>query len=77
MNVGLIALSAALATISFVATAIAEASIAFKAIEGMYRNPEVADKLRMNMIIAMSIVETSGIYGLLVSILIIFVLGAK
>lgn len=76
MNVGLIALSAALATISFVATAIAESLIAFKAIEGMYRNPEIADKLRMNMIIAMSIVETSGIYGLLVSILIIFVLGA-
>ena len=75
MNVGLIALSAALATISFVATAISEALIAYKAIEGMYRNPEATDKLRMNMIIAMSIVETSGIYGLLVSILIIFILG--
>lgn len=77
MNIGLIALSAAIATISFVATAIAEAIIASKAIEGMYRNPEVADKLRMNMIIAMSIDETSGIYGLLVSILIIFILGGK
>ena len=45
-----------------------------KAIEGMARNPEMYGKLRSSMIIGAALVETCGIYALLISILILFVL---
>ncbi|MCQ2796593.1 MAG: ATP synthase F0 subunit C, partial [Bacilli bacterium] len=50
---------------------------AAEAIEGMYRNPDMANKLRSNMIVGIALDETCGIYALLIAILIIFVLGGK
>lgn len=77
MDVGLVAIGAGLAIISAAASSIGEALIAAKAIEGMYRNPEMAGKLRSNMILAIALDETCGIYALVIAILIIFVLGGK
>lgn len=77
INVGLCAIGAGLAIISAGASSIGEGLIASKAIEGMYRNPEMTNKLRSNMIVAIALDETCGIYALLVAILIIFVLGGK
>ena len=42
------------------------------ALEGMARQPEVAGDLRTNMILGCAITETTGIYSLLISILILF-----
>jgi F-type H+-transporting ATPase subunit c len=39
----------------------------------MSRNPEQADNLRATMILGVALDETTGIYGLLVAILLIFV----
>jgi F-type H+-transporting ATPase subunit c len=76
-DLGLIAIGAGIAILGAGASSIGEAMIASKAIEGMTRNPEMADKLRSSMILAIALDETCGIYALLVSILIIFVLGMR
>jgi len=70
---GLIAIAAAIAIFSSGASSLGEGLLVSKAIEGMARNPEVSDKLRSSMIIGVALVETCGIYALLIAILLIFV----
>lgn len=53
--------------------AIAEGWIAAKAMESMGRNPEMANKLFTNMIVAMAVTESNSIYALVVSLIILFV----
>ena len=48
-------------------------SICAKAMEGMSRNPEMFAKLRTGMILGCALTETTGIYGLLIAILCLFV----
>ena len=66
-------LYAAIAIMAVMPSAIGEAFVVVKAIDGMSRNPEMAGKLRTSMILGCSLVETTAIYALLVAILIIFV----
>lgn len=67
------ALAAAIAILGVMPSAVGEGWVCAKTIEGMSRNPEMVSKLRTNMILACALVETTAIYSLLVSILIIFV----
>lgn len=53
--------------------AVGEGFIGGKALEGMARQPEMANILFRNMIIADAIAETTGVYSLLVAIIILFV----
>ena len=68
------AIGAAIAILSAGCSSIGEGQLVTKAIEGMARNPEMYGKLRSSMIIGAALVETCGIYALLISILILFVL---
>ena len=68
------AIGAAIAILSAGCSSIGEGQLVAKAIEGMARNPEMYGKLRSSMIIGAALVETCGIYALLISILILFVL---
>ena len=43
-----------------------------KALEGMARQPETTGTLRTNMIMGCAIAETTGLYSLLISFLILF-----
>ena len=43
-----------------------------KALEGMARQPEMASNIRTNMILGCAITETTGIYSLVVALLLIF-----
>ena len=52
--------------------AIGEGNAVGKALEGMARQPESAGNLRTNMILGCAITETTGIYALLISFLILF-----
>ncbi len=52
---------------------IGEGMIGSKAMEAMGRNPEVSDKIFSNMIVAMAVCESTGIYALVVSLIILFV----
>lgn len=56
-----------------IGAAIGEGLMASKAMDGMARNPEVADKLFTNMIVGMAIIESNSIYTLVVSLIILFV----
>ncbi len=54
---------------------IGEGNAVGKALEGMARQPEVSGNLRSTMIMGCAIAETTGIYSLLISFLILFALG--
>ncbi len=54
--------------------AIGEGNSVSKALEGMARQPESAGNLRTTMILGCAITETTGIYALLIALLILFAL---
>ncbi len=74
-DLGLCAIGAALAMMCGNFSALGEALICSHAIDGMTRNPEMRGKLQSTMMIAVALDESTGIYSLIVAILIIFVLG--
>ena len=61
--------------IGAIGPAIGEGNAVAKALEGMARQPEAAGNLRTNMILGCAITETTGIYSLLSSFLILFAVG--
>ena len=77
MELGLIALAAAIATLEGLFTSIAEGRVAERAIEAIAKNPEAEGKIRTTMILGCGLAETCAIYGLLVAFLIMFVLGGR
>ena len=52
--------------------AIGEGNAVGKALEAMARQPEMASALRTNMILGCAITETTGIYSLVISLLLMF-----
>ena len=58
--------------IGAIGPAIGEGNAVGKALEGMARQPEAAGNLRTNMILGCAITETTGIYALQISFLILF-----
>ncbi len=68
------ALGAALCMgIGAIGPAIGEGNAVGKALEAMARQPEMAGTLRTNMILGCAITETTGIYALVISLLMMFV----
>jgi len=59
--------------IGAIGSAIGEGFAAGKALEGMARQPETADVLLRTMIIGQAITESTGIYSLVVAIILLFV----
>lgn len=59
--------------IGSIGPALAEGFIGSKAMDAMARNPQVMDKIFTNMIVADAIAESTGIYALVVSLIILFV----
>ena len=53
--------------------ALGERFVAGKAIEAMARNPKMADKIFSNMLVGMAITESTGIYSLVVALILLFV----
>ena len=58
--------------IGAIGPAIGEGNAVGKALEAMARQPEMAGNLRTNMILGCAITETTGIYSLVVSLLLMF-----
>jgi len=52
--------------------AIGEGHIGAKALEGISRNPEVAGKITPLMFVAMAVTESTGIYSLVIALIILF-----
>ena len=79
MNEALIVIGKALGAglcmgIGAIGPAIGEGNAVGKALEGMARQPEASGDLRTNMILGCAITETTGIYALVVALLILFAL---
>lgn len=53
---------------------VGEGTAVSKALEGMARQPEAAGDLRSTMILGCAITETTGIYSLIIALLIMFLL---
>ena len=77
MELGLIAIAAAIATLEGMFTTLAEGKVAERAIEAIAKNPEAEGTIRTTMILGCGLAENRAIYGLLTSFLIIFVLVGK
>ena len=59
--------------IGAIGPAIGEGNAVGKALEGMSRQPEATGTLRTNMILGCAITESTGIYSLVVALLLLFV----
>ena len=69
------ALGAALCMgIGAIGPALGEGNAVSHALDGMARQPESAGNLRTNMILGCAVTETTGIYALVISLLILFAL---
>ena len=75
MEVGLKALAAGLCMgMGSFGPAVAEGYVAAKTMEAIGRNPEIADSIFPKMIVSMAICESTGIYSLVISLIILFVI---
>lgn len=70
---GLRYIGAGLAVFTGFAAALGEGNVAAHALDAMARQPEISGKLTTTMIIGQAISETTGIYGFITAILILFV----
>ena len=69
---GLRALAAGLCMgIGAIGPAIGEGNAVGKALEGMARQPEMANTLRTNMLIGCGVTESTGLYSLLIAFVIL------
>lgn len=70
--IGIAHIAAAISLLNGVTTTFGQAKIAAQAIESIGRQPEAADSIRSLMFVGMAMGETSGIYGLLIAIIMLF-----
>ena len=65
-------LAIAITMLAVMPSAIGEGLVVSHAVDGIARNPEIYSKLRTTMILGCSLVETTALYALLISILLLF-----
>ena len=71
---GLIAIGAGLCMgLGAIGPAIGEGNAVGKALEATARQPEATNNLRTNMILGCAITESTGIYSLVIALLLLFV----
>ena len=59
--------------IGAIGPALGEGNAVGKALEGMARQPEMANTLRTNMILGCALTESTGIYSLVVALVLLFI----
>lgn len=72
ISTGLIAIGAGLAVMTGMMTGIGEGFVAGKAVEAIGKNPEAEGKIRSMMVLGIAMAETTGIYALIIALLLIF-----
>ncbi|MGN1344130.1 MAG: ATP synthase F0 subunit C [Traorella sp.] len=65
-------LGAGIAVFTGFGPGIGEGIAASKAVEAVGRNPDAAGKIRSMMVLGIALSETTGIYGLVIALLLIF-----
>lgn len=71
---GTIAIGAAIAVLVGIGAGIGIGIATGKAVEGIARQPEASGKIQTSLLLGAALAEATAIYGLIVSILIIFML---
>ncbi len=72
IGAGLKAIGAGLAVFTGFGAAIGEGNVAAHAVEAIARQPEMAGNIRITMLIGQAVSETTGIYGFIIAILLLF-----
>ncbi|NLI66400.1 MAG: ATP synthase F0 subunit C [Tissierellia bacterium] len=70
--IGVIHIAAAISLLNGLLTTFGQSRIGVQAIESIARQPEAADDIRTAMFVSLAMAETSGIYGLLIAIIMLF-----
>ena len=65
-------IAAAIALLNGILVTLGQGKIAVAAIEGIARQPEARGSITSTMFISLAIAETSGIYGLVIAIIMLF-----
>ena len=68
---GLKAIGAGLAVFTGFAAALGEGNVAAHAVDAIARQPEMAGNIRITMLIGQAVSETTGLYGLIIAILLV------
>lgn len=76
MELGLIAIAAAIAAFTGIGAALGMGFATGKAVESVARQPEASGKISSSLMLGLIMMETTAIYGLFVAILLIFVVAA-
>lgn len=69
---GLKYIGAGLAVFTGFGAAIGEGNVAAHAMDAMARQPEMAGNIRTSMLIGQAVAETTGIYGFIIALLLLF-----
>lgn len=78
MTLAWIAIAAALSiSVSAIGAAMAQGKATAAAMDAIWRQPEAANDVRGALIVSLALMEAIAIYGLLIGLLIIFILGGK
>ncbi|WP_029513421.1 ATP synthase F0 subunit C [Mycoplasmopsis primatum] len=72
MDKGLIAVGVGIAMLGGFGVGLGQGLAAGKAVEAVGRNPEAANKIRSMMLIGQAVSESTGIYSLVIAILLMF-----
>ena len=75
MEIGLIAIGAAIAVFTGVGAGIGMGIATSKAAEAIARQPEAASKIQQVMLLGLVIAESTAIYGFVISIIMVLKMG--
>jgi len=70
-NIGLLGIGAGIAVLTGAGSGIGEGMIGAKAMEAIGRQPEALGSIRVNMLIAQAVTETTGLYGLIIAFMLV------
>ena len=76
MDLGLVAIAAALAVFTGVGAGIAMGFATSKAVEAIARQPEASGKINSILLLGLALTESTAIYGFVTALLIIFTMGS-
>ncbi len=77
-NLAWVAIAAALSiSVAAIGATVAQGKATASAMDAIWRQPEAANDVRGALIVALALMEAIAIYGLLIGLLIIFMLGGR
>lgn len=77
-NLAWVAIASALSiSVAAIGATVAQGKATASAMDAIWRQPEAANDVRGALIVALALMEAIAIYGLLIGLLIIFMLGGR